>query len=925
MVIISDAAKAALTSGGQKDIVLAFSNGRRVSGAGIVSESMSIEQTVCDDGQLSFGSTGSACLKVQITDTENRYMGLGVTATLVSGGETYQLGAFTVREDTLTDSRRYRNLVAYDALSDIYSKNVTPWYHALRFPMTLREFRNSFFAYCGVSEAPAVLVNDNARVEKTVETKAENLYRIDEVTTVYSGDLTGERVVRAICEMNGCVGFINHNGEFKYVTMDGLRTGEPTFTASKYVLGSLVYKEYETKAPTRLKMHFSSRDIGVIVGDDLSDSANTYHVVGNILASGDSMNTVSWEAMKRMAQNLYGAIKGTSYRPAKVSYQCMPWVEPGDVVSVPGERGPVAFPILRREIRGITALMETVSAEGDEEFSYDANSASDSLGQVGDSVTEYAPLFFRFVSGEAVTVADGASGEIVSLRYVTRGISHVEFIGQATVTAASAGDVVLSAAYVVDGETFAEYHTLNHMDSTAETITLYHAWEAPSAKGDGTFSVVLSVSGGSVTVPAHGARGRLMSARGDDSGVNAERSLDGIEVTVPPVKTEYRRGEALDFTGLVVTAIYTDGDEVDVTSQCSYSPAGGDLVTESSEIAVTVTYMEGGEAHETEFYLEVSDLAYIRVTPPTKTAYKVGELLDYTGLSVSAVYGDGSEEVVTQDCTISPAEGTAAPQSDPLTVTVTYGKDGETFTETFDLTVYWLSSLMVTRPPTKTTYGVGERLDYGGVVVMAEYTDGSSANVTGKCSFSPASGTEVTQPGTVTVTASYKEGAATVTDSFDVEVQPNVLVAIAVTNPPTVATYAVGNQISYSGVVITATYSNGTTADVTTACDFNPPDGSTASEVGNVPVEVSYTEDGVTETASFSVTVSPVPVTFTLTTATGNAEYGELVSVDGAVFSLVHTFEFEGEPGTIDSGELTTVEISGEFDTINRIDVEGDL
>ena len=79
------------------------------------------------------------------------------------------------------------------------------------------------------------------------------------------------------------------------------------------------------------------------------------------------------------------------------------------------------------------------------------------------------------------------------------------------------------------------------------------------------------------------------------------------------------------------------------------------------------------------------------------------------------------------------------------------------------------------------------------------------------------------------------------------------LSSISVT-PPTKIAYTVGEAFDATGMVVTATYSDATTADVTASVttDF----ATQVSSAGNKTVTVSYTEDSVTATGSFAITVS---------------------------------------------------------------------
>ena len=78
------------------------------------------------------------------------------------------------------------------------------------------------------------------------------------------------------------------------------------------------------------------------------------------------------------------------------------------------------------------------------------------------------------------------------------------------------------------------------------------------------------------------------------------------------------------------------------------------------------------------------------------------------------------------------------------------------------------------------------------------------------------------------------------------------LSGIAVTTPPSTTEYDAGAVFDSAGMVVTATYADGTTAAVT---GWTVTDGATLTE-GQTSVTVSYTEGGVTRTATTPVTVN---------------------------------------------------------------------
>ena len=68
--------------------------------------------------------------------------------------------------------------------------------------------------------------------------------------------------------------------------------------------------------------------------------------------------------------------------------------------------------------------------------------------------------------------------------------------------------------------------------------------------------------------------------------------------------------------------------------------------------------------------------------------------------------------------------------------------------------------------------------------------------------------------------------------------------------------FYVGDTFSHEGQTVTATYSDASTIDVTTSATYSVPDMSTP---GTKTITVSFEENSVTKTATYDITVSPVP------------------------------------------------------------------
>jgi uncharacterized protein YkuJ len=124
--------------------------------------------------------------------------------------------------------------------------------------------------------------------------------------------------------------------------------------------------------------------------------------------------------------------------------------------------------------------------------------------------------------------------------------------------------------------------------------------------------------------------------------------------------------------------------------------------------------------------------------------------------------------------------------------------------------------------------------------VIATYNNGSTKDVTADAT---ADVTTLTTAGTVTVTVTY-EGK---TDTFEVNAVAIVVEKIEVT-PPTKVEYKVGETLDTAGMIVTATYNNGSTTNVTADATVTP---TTFEAEGTVTVTVTYRD----KTATFEVTV----------------------------------------------------------------------
>ena len=320
------------------------------------------------------------------------------------------------------------------------------------------------------------------------------------------------------------------------------------------------------------------------------------------------------------------------------------------------------------------------------------------------------------------------------------------------------------------------------------------------------------------------------------------RTPVSLAVTTPPTKTVYEAGDSFDKTGMVITVTYDDASTREVTNY-NCSP----IVLSKDDTYITISYREMMTTVTTTQAVTVKNLLkkIQIITPPTETAYEIGDTIDLTGMVVYAFYSDGTSHEIS-DYTYSPHVISSASDTE---VTITYTEDGITKTAIQDITVGNtpnLVSIAISVPPTKVIYKAGEYFDPSGMVVTATFDNGTTKNVSGY-TYSP---TRTLQQDDSVITISYTKKGITKTTTQNITVV--YLTSIAITNPPTYTSYYDDEIFNTAGMEVTAYYSDSTSAVITTY-SISP---SGTLPYGTTSVTISYSEGGITETTTQNVSVS---------------------------------------------------------------------
>ena len=433
----------------EKQLNISFTGGS-ITNTNIRAEEFELCEDLCTGNEIVFGECNANKITFVVGYYANSIAGKTITVTTTpSGGTAFQLGKYKVLSDYPTADKKFRKIVAYDALYDILKADVRAWYDTVlpnnSTTLTLKQFRDSFFTHFGVTQESATLPNDNMTVTRTINPSC----------------ITGKTVLKCILELNACFGKIGRDGKFKYVSLEKPTSGlfpattlYPSTTLypqkrgfareeNQRVYNSLQYEEFETKVIDYLMILDERGDVGATAG---STSTNVYQIKDNFLVFGKSA-----QDLNTIASNIFANITDRFYRPAKINTIGNPCLEVGDGINVNTVDGVLVNTyILRRKLKGIQSLKDSYTADGLEYRANDRNTTSEQLGIVKDNVRRIE--------------ADYVKTTYLEANYVTTQYLTANYITASEISADYASIQSLNA---VD----AKFNNLNADNITAGTIS----------------------------------------------------------------------------------------------------------------------------------------------------------------------------------------------------------------------------------------------------------------------------------------------------------------------------------------------------------------------------------------------------------------------------------------------------------------------
>ena len=368
--------------------------------------------------------------------------------------------------------------------------------------------------------------------------------------------------------------------------------------------------------------------------------------------------------------------------------------------------------------------------------------------------------------------------------------------------------------------------------------------------------------------------------------VSVVDSVKSITINGTP-QSEVKYGEELDLSKIKLDVTKGSGT---IQETVTDSMISGYDKTKIGKQTVTITY--GGQT--TTFDVTVKDyVTKIEVNPSSVTGTyndELSKLITDNNIKYTVTYAKaGAQSPIALAESMVSGYNKATTTAQNLTITYTDNDsssytNGNNFTTSLQVTLMNTVSGITITPPTKTTYNHGDSLDLTGGEINLTYEDGTSgtldinkATITesdgSPLNMSPAS-YDGTQKVDKTLKIEYSKDGQTGTVNYPITII-NDIKSIAVHDPATKTTYNIGDTLDVTGLSILVTRAMGTTGVVTVTPDMVTGFDS-SKENTNLSLTISYTENGITKTATYEVSVVDSVKSITINgTPQSEVKYGE--------------------------------------------------
>ncbi len=429
----------------------------------------------------------------------------------------------------------------------------------------------------------------------------------------------------------------------------------------------------------------------------------------------------------------------------------------------------------------------------------------------------------------------------------------------------------------------------------------------------------------------------VLDGNGNDNETTAEyvfKILQGLEITGTPT-TSYYVGDTFSTNGLSVTATYANGNSETVEAELAVSPS--EAFAAAGTVTVTVSASYGGMSASQTYTVAVTEKPAARTFTKVTSTDDLEDGAEYVILNAANTYA-ASNYIDSKNRIAAYAQADTTYSLVDNIVTIPSGSNVEvyTFVQSGD---NWKIKNSANSYLNSATSDVKIITGSEGEFTIA-ISDGAATIRNTQQTERAWMHNSVSSTATATYFANYSTNTTSSNYSlltlYKSTTAKSPLSSISVDATNATTEFYTNDTFSSTGAVVTATYEDESTKVVTNSATFTAPDMTT---VGEKTVTVSYTEGGVTKTATYTINVVERPkYTVTIETPVGGTlevkagdvvvnsgdqiDHGTVLTVtatanDGytlrnwqAVDATTHTFT-TGTTYTIDGHDVT---IKANFD-----------
>ena len=449
--------------------------------------SMEYTESVIADNSIEFVGCIASRFSITVHNVTEDLKGQKIVVSIIANN-TQSVPLFTGYVNTVDQvpHKKEKKITAYDILYQLSDVNIAQWYNNLSFPLTLKDFRDSLFQYLGITQEVTTLANDDMGIAHDYNPSR----------------LSARDIIKSVCQINCVFGRITRDGTFEYVNAPN----NPEYNETIHYYKKADYQEFRVKPIDRVVIQANA--IEVSAGLD-AEVTNKYIIRNNFFTLNLNANT-----LQTLANNLYPVVSGFSYIPFNADVNGLPYIQCLDVIRIPvypmdaSSSTPtlVSFMVLERTMKGIQALRDNYSADGNEyqhEFVTDISVDMEQLKWQVEGIVQKEFTSYELRNLSPISIGDNEQKRLLFARIAantqTKAQIHIEVNLESEATEDYTQGIV---TYLINSEDAEFYPTETWIDGNHVLHLMYILpLEANTLQ---TFEVYMQSLGGTIEIDRGG-------------------------------------------------------------------------------------------------------------------------------------------------------------------------------------------------------------------------------------------------------------------------------------------------------------------------------------------------------------------------------------------------------------------------------------